>query len=302
MEAFFKKCLVIIMLLLLPVPSLATEAIKFRYALSVYSDDAGGSIKHPESVTCGENSEFIIADTGNNRLVKYAFQRGELAGGTEIRLPELSYPLKVQANSNGDIFALDGRKRRIVIIATDGSFKGYLDLMKGPRSGSIVPRSFVIDKNDNIYVLDILSGRVLVLDPGGSYRRHVDFPEEYGFISDLAVGPAGNILLIDSIRSTVFSSSQGEKTFSPLSENLKEHASFPTGITTDERGFIYLTDTNGSRIVILGQDGSFLGQQVSLGWTEGALYYPTQLCINGKGEIFIADRSNSRVQIFTVDK
>ncbi len=37
-----------------------------------------------------------------------------------------------------------------------------------------------------------------------------------------------------------------------------------------------------------------------MGWKEGLLYYPSQLCINEKGEIFIADRNNNRIQIFTV--
>jgi len=63
-----------------------------------------------------------------------------------------------------------------------------------------------------------------------------------------------------------------------------------------------LSCENGSGIIILGQDGSFLGRQLSMGWNEGLLYYPTQMCINEKGEVFIADRGNSRVQIFTLVK
>jgi hypothetical protein len=37
-----------------------------------------------------------------------------------------------------------------------------------------------------------------------------------------------------------------------------------------------------------------------MGWTEGLLYYPAQMAINEKGEAFIADRGNNRVQIFAV--
>jgi DNA-binding beta-propeller fold protein YncE len=77
---------------------------------------------------------------------------------------------------------------------------------------------------------------------------------------------------------------------------------FPTSITTDDRGTIYIVDENGSGIVILGQDGSFMGRQLSMGWNEGLLYYPSQISINEKGEVFIADRGNSRVQIFSLVK
>ena len=59
-------------------------------------------------------------------------------------------------------------------------------------------------------------------------------------------------------------------------------------------------DENGGGIVILGQDGSFLGRQLSMGWNEGLLYYPTQMCINERGEVFIADRGNSRIDIFMI--
>jgi hypothetical protein len=39
---------------------------------------------------------------------------------------------------------------------------------------------------------------------------------------------------------------------------------------------------------------------VIFGWKDGFLRYPAQLCVNDKGEVYVADRENSRVQIFTV--
>jgi len=39
-----------------------------------------------------------------------------------------------------------------------------------------------------------------------------------------------------------------------------------------------------------------------MGWNEGLLYFPSQMCINDNGEVFIADRDNSRVQIFSLVK
>jgi hypothetical protein len=109
-------------------------------------------------------------------------------------------------------------------------------------------------------------------------------------------------LLIDSVKAMVFSAAKDSNSFSPLTKNLREYLDFPTGITTDSRGAIFLVDQNGSGIVILGQDGSFQGRQLNMGWNEGLLYYPSQMCINEKGEVFIADRGNSRVQIFMLAK
>lgn len=291
-----------VIIMLLSSLAFGIDAVKFRYAVSVYTDEMGGGIQQPEGIACNDDSLFIVADTGNNRLLQYSLQEKDLKGGTEIKIPELTYPLKVQINSKGEIYALDGKKRRIVRMNPKGDFMGYLDPKGFPYNVPFFPRSFIIDKNDDIFVLDVLSGSVLLLDPTGSYKRHIDLPKNYGFISDLAVDTAGNLLIIDSVNSTIFIANSESETFSPLSKNLKETASFPTGIAVDGRGLIYLVDTNGNKIVILTQDGSLLGQQLGLGWVDGALHYPTQLCLNNKGEVFITDRGNSRVQIFTTAK
>lgn len=103
-------------------------------------------------------------------------------------------------------------------------------------------------------------------------------------------------------KAMVFSASKDSNSFSPLTKSLREYLNFPTSIIADNKGIIYVVDQNGGGIVILGQDGSYLGRQLSMGWNEGLLYYPSQMCINEKGEVFIADRGNSRVQIFTLVK
>ena len=67
---------------------------------------------------------------------------------------------------------------------------------------------------------------------------------------------------------------------------------------TGSKGRFFLVDQNGNGIVVLGADGAFQGRQLAIGWSDGYLYYPAQLCINGAGTAFIADRGNNRVQVF----
>jgi sugar lactone lactonase YvrE len=185
-------------------------------------------------------------------------------------------------------------------LSPEGEYKGYVTPEGIPSPASFVPRSFKIDSKDNIYILDIFGARVIMVGADGKYQKHIGFPKGYGFFSDLQVDFKGNIFLVDSIKNMVFSAARDAKEFSPLTKSLKEYSNFPTAITTDNRGTIYLVDENGGGIVILGQDGSFLGRQLSMGWNEGLLYYPSQICINDKDTVFIADRGNSRVQIFTI--
>jgi hypothetical protein len=293
---------VVIVLLFFSAKSFSAETVKFKYLQSVYFDDKGGGLKQPEGVACNEKSLLVVGDTGNDRLVRYTFQDKSLKDGNEIRIPQLSNPIRVQINSKGEIFALDGKKRRIIRVNPDGTFKGYVDGEGIQSPSTFVPRSFKIDKNDNIYILDIFTDRVLVLNPEGKYQKQIPFPKEFGFFSDLSVDSKGTFLLIDCIKAMVFSAAKDSNSFSPLTKSLREHLKFPTSITTDNRGAIYIVDENGGGIVMLGRDGSFMGRQLSMGWNEGLLYYPSQMSINEKGEVFIADRGNSRVQIFTLVK
>jgi hypothetical protein len=205
-------------------------------------------------------------------------------------------------NSNGEIFALDGKERRIVRLSAEGEYKGYINPGGISSPSSFVPRSFKIDSKDNIYILDIFGERVLLVGPDEKYQKHIDFPKGYGFFSDLQVDLKGSIFLVDSVKSMVFCAEKEAGQFSPFTKNLKEYLNFPTSMTSDNKGIIYLVDENGGGIVILGQDGSFLGRQLSMGWNEGLLYYPSQMCVNDKGDVFVADRGNSRVQIFSVVK
>jgi hypothetical protein len=234
------KIILIIGTLLLPMKSFGAETVKLKYVQSVYFDEKGTGLKQPEGVVCDARSVVVVGDTGSDRLVRYTFQEKSLKGGNEIKIPQLSNPIRVQMNSKGDIFALDGKKRRILRLNPDGTFKGYVDGEGVPSPSTFVPRSFKIDTNDNIYILDIFSARVLVINPEGKYQKQIPFPKEYGFFSDLSVDSKGTLLLIDCVKAMVFSAAKDSNSFSPLTKSLREYLYFPTGITTDSRGMIYI--------------------------------------------------------------
>ena len=280
--------------------SYGAEAVKLRAMTAAYTDNNGNPLKLPEGVAYDEKSLLAVADTGNGRIQLYIFKGDRLAPQASFTLPQLPYPIRVQFDSNGEILALDGKSRRIVRVTTTGEFRGYLEPAGMPTSGTVIPRSFKVDGKGNIHIVDIFSGRVLVLDPAGKFQWEIPFPKKYGFFSDLAVDGNGVVYLIDSVGGKVFSAQRNAAAITPLTDNLKEDLNFPVGIASDNRGRLFVVDQNGSGIVILGQDGSFQGRQLGMGWREGFLRYPSALCITSNGIIFIADRGNSRVQAFSV--
>ena len=61
-----------------------------------------------------------------------------------------------------------------------------------------------------------------------------------------------------------------------------------------------MVDQNGGGIVIVGKDGSFQSRRLSMGWKDGFLRFPTQMCISETGNVFIADRGNNRIEAFLI--
>ncbi len=276
----------------------AAESLRLRQLAPIYVDGKGQGIRQPEGVAC-RGSSLVVADTGNGRLLRYTIAGDAWTPAGEIVLPQLPYPIRLDLNSKGEILALDGSSRKVARVAPSGEFLGYV-APPGDVGGAFVPRSVRVDRGDNVYLLDVSSARVLVLDPSGKLVREIAFPKEYGFFSDLAVDAGGNVLLLDSVGKRVFKAAKDAPAAAPLSGSLKEEAYFPASLAVDRQGTILLVDQNGDGVVILGPDGAFRGRRLSMGWKAGFLRSPAQICVTENGTAFIADRGNNRVDAFLI--
>ena len=292
------KYIFLAVLVLTPLIAYGADTLKLRYIASASVDDKGAALKMPEGVTCND-TDLFVADTENGRLVHYSYQDKNLKGGNEIKVAQISFPVRLQLTSKGEIIVLDGRTHKVARLSADGAFVGNIEPQGVTSPANYTIKSFKLDQSDNLYLLDIFGERVLKLDQGGKVIAQYPFPKGYGFITDLAVTLGGDILLLDSVKSMVYLSKKDNPAFVPFTKEMSGYMNFASYITTAGGGAdIYLLDEDGGAIVVLGPDGSFKGRQLGLGWKPGMLYYPTQMCMNKKGDVFIADRNNSRVQIF----
>lgn len=273
----------------------AAENIKFKPAGAEFLDAKGGYLKSPEGVACA-GSSVVVADTGNGRLLRYQLQNDSLKDPVEIKVTQVSYPTKVRLGPKGEIFVLDGKQRRIARLTAEGTFASFVDLP------GMVPKSFTVDSSGMIHIIDLRREQVVTLDTAGKKLEEIPLPAAYGFISDIAVDAKGNRLLLDSVGSMVFIAHRGTKEFKPLTGSLKEYLEFPSDIITDQQGRMYITDQNGGAVVLLGQDGSFQGRQLSQGRKGGLVNYPAQSCLTESGDFILADRNNSRIQVFKLIK
>ena len=302
MKRFVATACVAGMLIVPAAGVLAADTVKLSHLLTIYSDEKSGDIKYPEGVACSDKAQFAVADSGNGRLLRFLVKEDGIAGGAEIKLPQLIYPIRLQYAPGGEILALDGKQRRIVRVAPDGSFSGYLEVKGVPGEGAVIPRSFRVDSAGSVYLLDIFGERVIQVDKTGNFQRQIPFPAGYGFCTDLAVDSRGGVILLDSVRAMLYSVARDGAAFAPLTKELHEYGSFPTTIALDSRGTIYLGDRNDGGIMVIGPDGSFQRRQLNIGQKNGFLLYPGQICFDSRDTLFVADTANNRVQLFSSGK
>ncbi len=280
------------------VAMMLAAALPMDPASSAYADEKGNPLKAPEAVACSDSGAVVAGDTGNARLVLFTFKDGAFKGGTEVKADELGRPLRVQIDSKGNVLSLDAKTRRIARFGAGGAFSGFLPMKGVPPARGFFPASFKLDAQDNAWILDASSQRIVIVDAAGTYVREIALPQGAS-ITDIAVD-GRKVWAADARRAALWVAEKD--VFVPLVKSMREYLNYPAYVTAAPQGALVIVDQHGNGVVLLGRDGNYLGRRLSIGSGEGFVYYPSQVCVDGKGNTFVADRGNNRIQAFTAGK
>jgi sugar lactone lactonase YvrE len=78
------------------------------------------------------------------------------------------------------------------------------------------------------------------------------------------------------------------------------HFSGPTDVAFAPSGDVYISDGYGnSRVVHLSADGTYLGEWGNWGKQPGLFRTPHSIAVDAQGRVYVADRQNKRIQVFT---
>lgn len=77
---------------------------------------------------------------------------------------------------------------------------------------------------------------------------------------------------------------------------------FPTGVSIDEQGRVFIADTHEHRVVVFDADGRELMRFGRYGAGEGEFVYPTCIAFGPNGRLYVSEYGeNERVQVFDAD-
>jgi peptidylamidoglycolate lyase len=120
----------------------------------------------------------------------------------------------------------------------------------------------------------------------------------------LSIDAADNIWLTDVGRHQVFKLSHDGDLLLTLGEERvagadSEHFNLPTDVAVLKDGSFYVSDGYANtRVVKFSSEGQFQFQWGERGSNEGQFDLPHGIAVDGESRVYVADRSNSRVQVF----
>ena len=144
---------------------------------------------------------------------------------------------------------------------------------------------------------------------------------QLGIISGVATDRAGNVYLADATRIRKISSGgiiatvagDGDSQAPTIGDGGSANAatlSGPTGVAVDSAGVVYIADTFNDRIRKVTSDGvittvagvgSASGYGDGMQASKGALFWPSGLAIDSRGNLYIADSGNGRIRVIYPD-
>ncbi|QHT47835.1 peptidylamidoglycolate lyase [Bacillus sp. SB49] len=194
----------------------------------------------------------------------------------------------VAVNSKGDIYYLHrgsssfGDKSLVeepAVIVLDGKTKEVKE--RWGRNIFQSPHGIEIDSKDNVWITDILQNKVFQFNSSGEMIR--TFGSDYPFYMESAL----------RIRNVLpgFPTGMDAYTFAR-----------PTDVTVmDDGSFVVSDGYRNNRIVKFDKNGKLEWERNERGTKSGEFHLPHGITHDENGRIYVADRSNARVQVFAKD-
>jgi DNA-binding beta-propeller fold protein YncE len=163
------------------------------------------------------------------------------------------------------------------------------------------PQAGVADEQGRVYVTDASRQAVFVFDERAGELAIWDKADGLtGFVAPvgIALGPAHEILVADAELGIVARLDARGETLAPIGRGVLKR---PTGLAVDPiGGRVYVADTYAHDVKVFDLDGKLLATLGRRGSAEGEFNYPTHLAF-ARGELYVTDTLNSRIQVFGTD-
>jgi tripartite motif-containing protein 71 len=226
----------------------------------------------------------------------------DLANGTCYHYVVTVVTSKGESPESHEVMAIPSPYLLAMVVGREGVDDGELSS----------PTGIALDKDGNIYVADTDNHSIQKFDKTGMFlTRWGGEPSsqegQFYYPRGLAVGPEDVVYVADSGNNRVqkfdlegnVQKAWGKFGFAWRGADMGRF-DVPWGITTDQDGNVYVSDTSNARIQKFQADGQPLLKWGRDGSFDGAFFFPRGVAVDFVGNIYVADESNHRIQKFDI--
>ena len=276
------------------------------YSVMVYKDykavnkpikivNDGGNMGYPWAIAFGRDGVWAVTDCSYHcvRIFDGQDQLIEKFGSGGSGNGQFSNPYGLAFNAHNHLYVSEWSNHRVQKFNVSGDYLlqfGYY----GSGNGQLCSPSGITVYNERLYIAEYNNSRISVFQLNGQFCCIIGSGQLSG-PWDVTVSANGQ-LLVANCSNHCISSFTLDGTY--VGRFDKGQLNCPTGLTTDINGFVLVIENGNHRVTVFDKDGAFVCSFGSNGSANGQFSNPRGIAVSPSGNIYVADYSNKRVQIF----
>ena len=251
-----------------------------------YLTTSNPSLRSPYGIAVDAQSNIIVADGLNHRIVKLSLFGEQLAVFNETN-PSLESPFDVVIDTEGNIYVSEYSSSVIIKLAPNGT---QLDVFTTAQPAFNGTMGLAIDQHNNLYVTDIRNFRVVKLSPNGTLlatfttqNPSLDTP------TAVAVDGDGYVYIADTLNNRIVKLDQNN------TQEMMIDSDVPTGIALDANGTMYVTtlEQPTNPVIQYSSNGTILAK-----FETPTAMVPFSVALDTMNNVYCTDVFNSRIIVF----
>lgn len=296
----------------LPVPGIMRSADDIvappEYLYSITGPEGEDALSEPLGVAVSASNLVYVTDppAGAIRVYtiegEYRFSFSAVADGEKTALQT---PVFVEVNSKGEVHVTDRRHRSIYVFSAEGEYLRKVAPADPEEARVWAPLAMTFDDEDNLWVSDV--GRtelhqIMVFDPEGNEIRRFGRFAQAERISDapgMLYFPNG-IVVRDGSVYVADSNNRRIQVFDEngIFERIIRTSGIPRGIAMDAQDRLYVADALAHQGDVYRSTGERIAGFGGPGVGPGQFRFANDVALDGRGFIYMTDRTNHQVQVW----
>jgi DNA-binding beta-propeller fold protein YncE len=208
--------------------------------------------------------------------------------------------------TTSDVYITDRAAGAVYVYDPTGN---YVRELKPQGTKAWSPLGIAMAPDGTIFVSDAAEPRQLIwqLKSDGTVIRKLGEADKLQFVNGMAATEDGKLLAADSNSGRVLIFGQGNRAAGALARgNADSPMGLPRGVAVDDRGRTYVVDTVNQvvRVYLPAEDPNDPIPAYSFsfgdeGTVDGAFEFPNGVATDSKGRVYITDRENNRLQVWS---